>query len=351
MAMNPVHAWNRFWFAPVSARPLATFRIVIGCLGLINLAFLTIDVDHWLSGEGLLRGAEARYLAGPLRHSILQWIQTPAFVHGFLAVHAAVLLLLTLGKWTRVVSILAYLGQLMIHQRNIATASGADVLLMVMLFYLMLSPCGAAYSLDALRERRRRGTEADPIIVPWAQRLIQIQVTIMYFVTSVLKCAGTTWLTGTAVHYVVCNQELGRFDLGGLAAYPAFINIVTYGGLGVEFALAFLLWVKPARPYVIAAGIALHVGIWALVNIPLFGELSMAGYLVFLDSDDFEALRRFFDFRARFRGKSRAKLGKAYRVDPPASPIAGMHHTPASDLAPSTSSAWEWTDGTDDEGF
>ena len=30
--MNPIRAWNRFWFAPVSARPLGAFRVVFGLL-------------------------------------------------------------------------------------------------------------------------------------------------------------------------------------------------------------------------------------------------------------------------------------------------------------------------------
>ena len=36
--MNPIKAWNRFLFAPVSARPLGLFRIVFGLLMMIYLA-------------------------------------------------------------------------------------------------------------------------------------------------------------------------------------------------------------------------------------------------------------------------------------------------------------------------
>ena len=76
-------------------------------------------------------------------------------------------MLLTIGWQTRVVGVLFYLATLSLHHRNILTSSGADSLLMIMSFYVMLAPCGAAYSLDARCAARRRGTVAEPLIVPW----------------------------------------------------------------------------------------------------------------------------------------------------------------------------------------
>jgi MFS family permease len=32
--MNPIRAWNAFWFGPISARPLGAFRIVFGLIAL-----------------------------------------------------------------------------------------------------------------------------------------------------------------------------------------------------------------------------------------------------------------------------------------------------------------------------
>ena len=69
---------------------------------------------------------------------------------------AVVIVLFILGWQTRLMSVLLYLGQLSIHHRNISSTNGADVFLVILSFYLMLSPCGAAYSLDALRRARTR---------------------------------------------------------------------------------------------------------------------------------------------------------------------------------------------------
>ncbi len=217
---------------------------------------------------------------------------------------AAFAALFALGWHTRVVGVLLYAGMLSIHHRNLTTSSGADNLLMVMAFYLMISPCGAAYSLDARRARARRGgAAAEPLIVPWSLRLIQVQISILYFMTALLKARGTTWIDGTALYYVLNLDEYRRFSLG-LTEFPLLIHALTLGALLTEFSLAFLLWFRATRPWAILAGIALHGSILLTVNIPLFGELLMASYLTFLNATELDALLRAVNPRAWFRRRS-----------------------------------------------
>ena len=92
---------------------------------------------------------------------------------------------------------------LSIHNRNLVSASGADVLLMTFGFNLMLSPCGAAYSVDSWLKSRKRGTIAEALILPWSLRLIQIQICIVYTMAAILKTGGNLWLNGTATN---CNS-------------------------------------------------------------------------------------------------------------------------------------------------
>ncbi len=325
MIRGPIRAWDRFWFAPISARPLGAFRVAYGVLAICNLGLLmAADTDYWLTDAGLLRGAESRALAGPLCPSPLHWVQDPTTVRLVLVGTLAAAVGLTLGWRTRAASVLYYLGLLAIHHRNVATASGADVLLMSLAFCLMLSPCGAAYSLDARRAARSRGgTPADPLIIPWAQRLIQIQIAGLYLVTALLKVNGATWLDGTALHYVLCNREVGRFDLSALAGYPVLVNLLTYGGLAVELSLAVFLWSRPARRWVIPAGLGLHLGIFFLVNIPIFGELASAGYLVFLGSAEWEAIRARFHPVGWARRAFLPAPGSAYRLPTSGPLVAG----------------------------
>ncbi|GAC1474594.1 MAG: hypothetical protein NVSMB9_25250 [Isosphaeraceae bacterium] len=313
--MNPLRAWNLFWFRPISARPLCAFRVVVGVLTLAHLGLLSVDLDYWLSDSGILQGAEARTLAGPLRPSPLQWVQDPVSVRTFVALSGLVAFLFTIGWRTRVMGVLLYLALLSIHHRNILTNCGPDNLLLILVFYLMLSPCGVAYSLDARRARLRRGTEAEPIIVPWAQRLIQIQLCLIYFDTSILKCNGSTWLGGTALHYVLNNPEVGRLDFRFLCQHPLLLNLLTHTALLVEFGLAFLLWNRATRAWMAIAGIVLHAGVLLVVNVPLFGELMTACYLTFLTPGELDTLLRVLNPVRLFRRSARASFDGKARLD------------------------------------
>ena len=320
--MNPLRAWNDFWFRPISARPLGAFRVAVGVLALAHLALLTFDLDYWLTDAGLLRGDEARMLAGPLRPSPLQYVQDPVSVRLFLAATACAGVAVTVGWRTRISTILLYLGLLSLHHRNLPTNSGPDNLMLLLAFYLMLSPSGAAYSLDARKIARKRGTAAEPIIVPWAQRLIQLHACLIYFDTAVLKCSGISWLNGTALHYVFNNPEVaGRYDLTALTHYPVVINLLTYAGLAAEFLLAFWLWFRPTRPWVIAVGIGLHAGILFVINVPLFGELMVATYLTFLTPGELDTFLKAVNPLAWFRRPGEAaaspRLDPSLRFDPP----------------------------------
>ena len=321
--MNPIRDWNAFWFKPVSARPLGALRILYGLIALVNLAFISIDFDYWYTGVGLQQGPEARELAGPLRFSPLQYYQDPAVGHAVWVATAVAAILFTVGWHTRVMSVLLYLGTLSLYHRNIVTNCGPDALLTILSFYLMLSPCGAAYSLDALRAKKRRGgTAAEVLIVPWAQRLIQCQICLIYFNTAVWKCIGYTWANGTALHYVLHNPEVGRLSLDPLSDYTLLISVLTHGALLTEFLLAFLLWFRATRPWVIALGVLLHIGIEFIVNAPLFGPLMMACYVAFLPVEEWDALvRRVNPFRARVRREPPQAGG---RIDPPTA-IPGPH--------------------------
>ena len=167
----------------------------------------------------------------------------------------------------------------------------------ILTFYMMFCPSGAAYSLDAHREAKRRGTPAEPLIVPWGVRLLQMQICLIYFQSCVIKSSGATWMDGTATHYVLFNREFDWFNLEWLGAYPLLVNLMTHGAMLIEFSLAFWLWFRPTRRWAILGGVLLHAGIRPVLNIPSFGEVMCATYLTFLDADEAGTLLRVLDPR------------------------------------------------------
>jgi hypothetical protein len=296
--VNPLKDWNRFFFGPISARPLGAFRIVFGVLLLIYLAIMSVEFDHWYTGAGLLQGTEAREAAGPLRFSPLQYVTDPTvahFVYGFTVVVAVGF---TLGWHTRIMSILLYCCMLSLYHRNVSSNGGPDAVPMILTFYMMFCPSGAAYSLDALKAARKRGSAAEPLIVPWAVRLLQMQLCLIYFQATIIKLQGQLWLNGTTVHYILFLREYRDHNMEWLAQYPLLINMMTHGAILIQFTLAFWLWFKPTRRWAILGGVMLHMGIRPILNVPGFGEVMTAAYLTFLAPDELDALLRFLDPRA-----------------------------------------------------
>lgn len=312
--IRPLRAWNKFCFGLVSARPLGAIRILYGLLALGNIGFCAVDLDYWYTDQGVFRGDEAWVIAGPFQPSPLHFLQDPTSVRVAFGLTAAFAALLTIGWRTKLMSILYYVSMLFLHNRNLASSSGADVLLLITGFNLMLSPCGAAYSVDAWLASRRRGTLASPVVLPWSLRLFQIQISLVYLMAATLKAGGTLWLNGSALHYVLNNTEVMRFDLRFLTEYPLLINLMTFSALAMEFSLAYFIWFRAARPFVLYLGLMLHLGILVTINIPCFGELMWIGYLAFLTPPEFDGLLRAVDVRRLFR-----KAGPK-AVDAPESP-------------------------------
>jgi hypothetical protein len=300
--VNPIKTWNRFLFAPVSARPLGLFRIVYGALMVIYLTVMTVEFEYWYTDRGLLQGTESREASlvdgVPMRISPLHYIHDGVSPWILLGVTFTAAVGLTLGWRTRIMSIVLWLGLLSFYHRNPSSNGGPDAMPVIFAFYTMICPCGAAYSLDARREAKRRGTVAEPLIVPWSLRLLQMQLCLVYFQSCVIKCDGPTWMDGTATHYVLFNREFDWFNLEWLGAYPILVNMMTHGAILIEFALAFWLWFRPTRRWVILGGILLHSGIRPVLNIPGFGEVMCATYLAFLDPDEAMAVVRALDPRA-----------------------------------------------------
>ena len=295
--------WSRFWFRPLPSGPLGLFRIVMGLLVLANGWILFPERGVWFSERGVLQSSfadtyQVGYTPGP---RVIQLLHNASdgWLTAFFVIFLLAALCMTLGLWTRPSIFLVVLGLNAIHNRNpIVNTTGGDCVMLVMTIYLMLAPSDASCSLDRLWRvlKGREGRNA-PRIVPWAQRLMQVQLSLVYLCTSIGKLQGESWRNGTAIYYPMHLPEFARFPTPNfISDNLIMINLITYSALGIEMALAALVWVPRMRLYVLALGVLLHMGIEYSLNIPLFSFLMIASYIPFLTQDD---LRHFQNWLAR----------------------------------------------------
>ena len=300
-----VRGWNNFFFEPISPLPIATYRILLGLVMLANHALLLPDVHDWFSNEGVISFATGRRLAGGGGFNLFKWLpHTDAAVWAVFLVSWLAALTMTLGLFTRASAAILFLTLISLHHRNVLVLNSGDTFLRIATFFIIFSQAGAALSLDRLI-RIARGKEAGAPLksAPWAQRLIQCQLALLYIYAFVWKATGNMWLSGTAVYYTSRIAEFWRFPVPYVFEHVWTIKLWSWATLLIELALGTLVWIKEFRYWVLLAGVLLHLGIDWSMNIPLFAYIMIGAYVTFVEPEHLE--RAFGWFKAKFNRTTR----------------------------------------------
>ncbi|HMF16311.1 MAG TPA: HTTM domain-containing protein, partial [Gemmataceae bacterium] len=165
-----------------------------------------------------------------------------------------------------------------------------DTMRGIILFYLMLCPCGAVWSIDSLLARWRG--RAWPVFVsPWALRLLFVQMTLIYFMNGIYKLAGPEWREGTSLYYVLSDLTLARFSYAQIDLPLWLIKFLSWSVLIWE--VAFPLWVALpwTRTAALLMGVAFHVGIMLTMELGGFGPYMLTLYLPLLPWERFSKHR------------------------------------------------------------
>lgn len=303
-------AWEAFWFRPTSALPLALFRIALGLILLAEAAVTAPDLLLFYGPHAIVsRATAALELPGP-HLNVLAWLPaTNAAVIGFFAVYVAAVLGLTLGWRTRTCAFVAYVGLTSMHHANLLVTNSSDNLLRLFALLLSVSPAGARLSLDAARAPK---PAEEALYAPWAQRLIQLQLSLMYMSAFAWKTTGARWRDGTAVYYATHVAQYRGFPLPFLLTNAASIHALTWGTMGLELALGLLMWVRTTRYAVLAAGVLFHLGLSYAMNLPFFEAVVLAPYLLFVDAADW---RRLAAWRPRRKSADGEAVGAMETVE------------------------------------
>jgi hypothetical protein len=277
-------AWERFWFEPEETSTLALVRIAFGLVVLAWTVTLAHDAYPFFTDSGVLPSPDYDPDA-VAAWGVLDLFDSRLAVALVLAVLALASLSLAAGHWTRLAAVLVFVGLVSLQRRNPYVFNSGDGLLKVTAFYMMLAPAGLSLSLD--RWRRARGAFWEfPRRAPWALRLMQVQLSVVYLSSLWTKLSGTTWNDGTAISFAVRLDDLERF------AAPAWIfgneliaNLLTYATLATEASIGILVWNRRLRPWVLGLGVALHLGIDLALRVGFFTFALFVLYLAFLPPD------------------------------------------------------------------
>jgi hypothetical protein len=325
-----------FWTKPVRAEPLALFRILTGSVGFLSaLCSLAPHLNRYLGEDGLCPTAaldswlresgQFSLLRGPVGIPLLdrlipehvaqvwaRWGAVPENAYLLFAIWLLSLATLALGWWTRASAFVAWALTVTFTNRLLWLTNGGDDLLRAGVFYLMLSPAGATWSLDRhwrVRRARRRGV-APPepaLIAPWPVRLMQIQIICVYLFTGLMKLGGSyldgngslswaliwkqDWLNGEAVYWVLNDFSLTRWPYARLPMPLLACRLLSWATLVFEIGFPVFVLFRRTRWWLLWCGVAFHLGILVHTEVGWFSPLSLCWYVLFLSGDLLVELR------------------------------------------------------------
>jgi hypothetical protein len=179
------------------------------------------------------------------------------------------------GCFTRIAAIVAWVTSMSFANSNPYLDNAGDTIRLMLLFYLMLCPSGAALSVDALFAKRQ-----GPVHVhPWPIRLIFVQMIFIYFMNGLYKLFGASWLSGNSLYFVLGDAALSRFSQEQLAIPFEITRMMTWSVLAWEASFPLLVLFKWPRRFALIMGVMFHLGIFATMELGGFVPYALCMYL------------------------------------------------------------------------
>ena len=278
---------------------------------LINVICWWPDLDRWFSETGVLTLAASRQTIDSRCLTLFQILPndstTLRVVYG---IFVAQLVALLVGWMPRLQAVCCYVWLVSFEHRNSLIFEGEDTLFRIIGFLLIFMPLGAAWSVQSLL--RRRVQFATPLTVDgWSVRLLQIEMTLLYFSAAWSKLLGEPWRDGTALYYVTRLDEYwGRFPVPSFVTEtPWIIRGLTWSTMGLEFAIPVLIWFAPTRRFSLVLVLLFHLSCDYAMHLFLFHWIMLVGWMAFVQPNDLAWLRQLIATQSlmfsRWRGRRR----------------------------------------------
>jgi hypothetical protein len=257
-------------------RSLATLRIVLALLALTDLLNRATDLTAHYTDAGVMPRADLlQQVLGPYAFSLDLLNGGYTFQALLFGVAMLAALGMLVGYRTRLMTFVVWVVLLSLQLRNPLVNGSESPFLRMLLFWGMLLPLGAYWSVDRLRSALPRPS---PRFLSLATFGLFLQIAFVYWFTAALK-SGPEWRVDySALYYALSLDQIatptGHFLLG----FPTLLQVLTFGTLLLEAVGPILLFCPfftgPVRTGTALAFMSLHFGIWMTMDIGIFPWVS-----------------------------------------------------------------------------
>jgi hypothetical protein len=284
--MKYILSLRDWFFEKGDGTSLYILRKLIALVALAKLLLNLPNLSKWFSNDGWLSRDTAFFASGQeMFFSVLRWLPDN-FVYFLTAMLFVSIFCMLFDFKTKWANIFLAIGMVSLDNRDTFVCNGFDRLLRILIIYL-------AFADGNLRQKR-------PVEL-WPQRLIQIQIAIMYLSTVAFKYLDSeAWRSGYAVRLVLNYSQYRWIPLPDFVMKSAIPEFINYGSLIIETLLGSLVFWKRATKPVLVAGIFFHLGITAFTSIPLFNLTAIFSYSVFVRGEEWD---RFLNTLKQFISK------------------------------------------------
>ena len=290
--MRPFERWERFWLLTGPPDALGMFRIGMGLYWLLRWLVLLPHVELIFSGDGMyfpFRDAPGSWPRD--LDSLLGWLTPPMppWIAWLLYLGTLGCLVLVILGWRTRLALGSYLVLFVYHYLVYLHMqdSSFDRLSLLIGVFLLVSPCGQAFSLDS-----RRHDEAAGEAPLWAQRLICLQVSLMYLGTGLAKISSTSWANGDLLASTLIGDWAtpAAFWWMRLDLSRGWLDLASLGVKLFEICAAFFLFVPRWQRLFFACGFVFHVAIAVFLGLWQF-LLMLLPYVLYLPPREVAAWR------------------------------------------------------------
>lgn len=269
----------------IDVRALASLRIGVAIILLYETLLVLPDVPAFYAESGVYPRSLTWAWNTPARTFYPHlWEGSVEFQYLLFSIHLGLIGLLLAGLFTRWVTFGNWLFILSYQGRNPMLTQGSDEIMRLLLFWGMLLPWSAVWSLDALRRDDIRLLPRR--VVSWPSVGLLVQVAAIYVFSAILK-SGPAWrIDGTAIYYTLSVEYLTS-NLGRqLLEYPRLMRAMTFGAWWLEAVgplLAFSPWANgPLRVLVVLGFLGFHLGLAATMLLGTFPYVSCLCWIPFI---------------------------------------------------------------------
>jgi hypothetical protein len=275
----PLCDWQ--WLTvPVRAERLAALRIGVAIALLIDIFVLYLPHAPVFFGRDSLGSPEV--FASPptsLRWSVLRGIENPSVLTGAFFAWAVAAAFLLVGVLPRLSALVAWALSISFLSINSYVHNSGDNVRSLDLFYLMLCPCAAVWSLGGWQKRSAEQPSSPVYVHAWPLRLLFVQLVIIYFFNGVYKSLGSHWRDGDVMHYVLSNVAWTRFSYAALPLPYSAIYVLTWATLIWELGFPLLVMMPATRKWTLWIGVVFHLGTFVFFQLCAFPLYMLCMYL------------------------------------------------------------------------